>query len=189
MKSKTYKKGHKHSKYCGHKRMQSSRMRSSTHKRKRSTTHKRKRTMRGGFGAGAGPLGYSWVGKDVNTWPGVAGVPGQSNFLPLSKYGVPAGNSQQLPENTSEANIKNIFGQKGGSLTDIIPQDLVDFGRSLTGGVQGAIYGYQGVERPYSTYSSPVVQNAINSQQKYIDNTHLDLKTIHNNAGNTVAKI
>ena len=192
MKSKTDKKGHKHSKYCGHKRM---RMRSSTHKRKRSSTHKRsstrkhKRTMRGGFGAGAGPLGYSWVGKDVNTWPGVAGVPGQSNFLPLSKYGVPAGNSQQLPENTSEANIKNIFGQKGGSLTDIIPQDLVDFGRSLTGGVQGAIYGYQGVERPYSTYSSPVVQNAINSQQKYIDNTHLNLKTIHDNAGNTVAKI
>jgi len=163
-------------------------------KRGRATRKHNKRgraTMHGGFGPGAGPLGFAWVGKDVNTWPGVAGVDGQSNYLPLSKVGVPAGNFQP-PENTSQENLVNKFGgggQQGGGLTDIIPQDLVNFGRSLTGGVQSAIYGYQGVERPYFTDPLPTSQNAMNTNIKYIGNSPTNINQIHLAAGKTVATL
>ena len=158
----------------------------SKHIRRKSIRHKNRRTRhRGGYGPGAGPLGYAWVGKDVNTWPGVRGVDGQSNYLPLSKYGVPAGGFEP-PMNTSEANMTN-KSMQGGGLMDLVPQDIVNFGRSLTGGVQGAIYGFQGVDRPYSTFSSPTTQPGINDNYKYIDNSHANIKNIHLDAGKSVA--
>lgn len=167
-------------------------MRSNKRSNKRKTIKKYKRKHirhRGGYGPGAGPVGFAWVGKDPNTWPGVAGVDNQSNFLPLSKYGVPAG-APHPPENTSELNIKNNSTMRGGGgLMDLVPQDIVNFGRSLTGGVQGAIYGYQGVDRPYSTYPSPTTQPGINHNIKYIDNNHMNIKNIHLNAGRQVAAL
>jgi hypothetical protein len=151
----------------------------------RKRLNKRKH-MKGGFGVGAGPLGYSWIGKDVNTWPGVRGVAGQSNFLPLSEDGITAGLPKQ-PINTSELNMTN--RQTGGGLTDLLPQDLVNFGRSLTGGVQGAIYGYNGVERPNYTYPSPTTQHVMNENYKYIDSSPPNIKNIHVMAGNKVANL
>ena len=142
----------KNSKHKNSKHKNSKKLMRKQSKHKHSNKHYK---HKGGYGAGAGPLGYAWVGKDMSTWPGVAGVPGQSNFLPLSKLGVPTG-GPELPENTSEANLVNSM-QGGG----IIPQDLVNFGRSLTGGVQGLVYGYNGVERPYSTYPLPTTQNLL----------------------------
>jgi hypothetical protein len=176
-KSKKNSRSKKHSKS----KKNSKKVKSHNRRHKRSS-----RRMRGGFGAGAGPLGFAWVGKDVNTWPGAAGVDGQSNFLPLSPNGVPAG-AFNPPENTSEENMTNKFGQQGGGLTDLIPQDLVNFSRSLTGSVQGAIYGYQGVERPYSTYSSPTTQPGLNTNVKYIGNDNLNIKQLHLDAGTKVA--
>jgi len=172
-----------------HKSMRSNKRKNirSKHKKNRKSHKqgKRRTRHRGGYGPGAGPLGYAWVGKDVNTWPGVRGVDGQSNYLPLSKYGVPAG-AFEPPMNTSEANMTN-KSMLGGGLMDLVPQDIVNFGRSLTGGVQGAIYGFQGVDRPYSTFSSPTMQPGINDNYKYIDNSHANIKNIHLDAGKSVA--
>ena len=78
-------------------------------------------------------------------------------------------------------------GPGGSGLMDLVPQDLVNFGRSLTGGVQGALYGFQGVDRPYSTFPSPTTQPGINDNYKYIDNSHANIKDIHLNAGKSVA--
>ena len=153
-------------------------------------SYKRKHIRhRGGYGPGAGPVGFAWEGKNPNTWPGVGGVDNQSNFLPLSKYGVPAG-AFEPPMNTSELNIQNNSTMRGGSgLMDLVPQDIVNFGRSLTGGVQGAIYGYQGIDRPDSTYPSPTTQPAMSENFKFIDSNPPNIRSIHLNAGKNVAAL
>ena len=183
----TYKKhrksSYRKSSYKKHRKSTYKKHRKSTYKKHRKSTRKSKR-MCGGFGPGAGPLGYAWVGKDVSTWPGVAGVPGQSNFLPLSKDGVPAGLMD--PAISTRNNVQG----GGGGLTDLLPQDLVNFGRSLTGGVQGMVYGYQGVERPYSTLSSPTNQPGMNaSAVNYSNSMPPNISAIHQAAGRTVAAI
>jgi hypothetical protein len=166
--TKTHKRVHKHTKYCKH----------SLTRRKQ---FKIKKSYKGGYGLRAGPVGFAWKGENIGTWPGVAGVPGQSNFLPLSENGVPAG---FIDPPISTRN--NLYG---GGLTDLIPQDLVNFGRSLTGGIQGTVYGYQGVDRPYSSYSSPTEQPGIDANYKYINSNPPDINKIHQDAGKTVATI
>ena len=64
---------------------------------------KRHAGMRGGTwrGPSASPrVGCSWNGNNVNQWPGVAGVQGQTNYLALSKYGGAVG-GVRLPVSTS----------------------------------------------------------------------------------------
>jgi hypothetical protein len=145
-------------------------------KSKRSR-RKNKKTYKGGYGPGAGPLGSAWIGKDINTWPGVAGVPGQSNFLPLSKVGIPAGPFDP-PISTRNMN--------GGGL---IPQPLVDFGRSLTGSVQETIYGLKGVNIPDNINSSPTNQPTMDREYKYLNTIPSDINSIHQQAGKMVASI
>jgi len=132
---------------------------------------------KGGYGPGAGPLGFAWVGKDIGTWPGAAGVPGQSNFFPLSKVGVPAGPFDP-PIST-----RNMEG--GGNINSLIPQPLVDFGRSLTGTVQQGIYGVQGLNIPDSVHSSPTVQPTMDKDYRYLHTTSPDIIAIHQAAGKT----
>ena len=57
----------------------------------------KRRRYRGGYGPGAGPVGYPWSSKPEN-WPGVLAANGadtegatMSNFYPLSKYGIAVG--------------------------------------------------------------------------------------------------
>jgi len=179
-------KKHKHTKKCKRMRSNGNHMRSnhmrSNHKHTKRCSHSRMRSnhLRGGYGPGAGPLGYAWLGKDVCTWPGVARVDGQSNYLPLSKYGITAG----LPDSPMSTSNR----QYGGGLTDLFPQDLVNFGRSLTGSVQGAVFGVEGVERPYSTISSPYIQPGMNATQtNYSSSLPPNISAIHQAAGRTVA--
>jgi hypothetical protein len=54
--------------------------------------------MRGGYGPGAGPVGYSWDGGKPMTWPGVIAANGgdtqgaaMSNFYKLSPNGIAVG--------------------------------------------------------------------------------------------------
>lgn len=80
-------------------------------KRKRGDkVRRRKKTMKGGTwkGKAAGPVGIAWNGGDISSWPGMAGVDGQSNYIPLSRVGVPSGNFEPP---LSSSNI-----MKGGSL-------------------------------------------------------------------------
>ena len=61
--------------------------------------------MHGGFGPGAGPVGYPLDGGNTSTWPGVSGNDqGMGNHYPLSASGIPSGpldppiSSRGIPE-------------------------------------------------------------------------------------------
>jgi hypothetical protein len=80
--------------------------------------------------------------------------------------------------------------QNGGGLTNLFPQDLVNFGRSLTGGLEGIYAGYQGEPRFDSTYPLPTEQPAMDREiQSPITYKPMNLNKIHIRAGNTVSDI
>lgn len=82
-----------------------SRRRKTTTNKRRSTTRqrtkRRPRTQRGGFGPGAGPIGWPVNGGDLATWPGVSGNASHGgNYLPLSPIATtPGGNVGGVPSN------------------------------------------------------------------------------------------
>lgn len=136
-----------------------------------------KRTYKGGFGPGACPVGFPWQAGNIGSWPGAAGVPGQSNYLELSKVGVPAGPFD--PPLSSRL-------MNGGGL---IPQDLVNFGRSIMGSIQNTYYGTQGLETPDSVHPLPTTQPTINKDVQYLRSTPADIKQIHSDSGMKVAAL
>ena len=62
-------------------------------KTQRKTQRKNRRIkMHGGFGPGAGPVGYPLDGGNTSTWPGVSGNDqGMGNHYALSPVGIPSG--------------------------------------------------------------------------------------------------
>lgn len=65
---------------------------------KTKKTNKAKNVQKGGYGAGATPVGQPWQGDNPETWPGVAAANGthmhgmtSSNHLPLSPNGIAVG--------------------------------------------------------------------------------------------------
>ena len=65
---------------------------------KTKKTNKPKNVQKGGYGAGATPVGQPWQGGNPETWPGVAAANGthmngmtSSNHLPLSPNGIAVG--------------------------------------------------------------------------------------------------
>ena len=149
----------------------------SQHKRsqhKRSQHKRIHRKYKGGCG------GQAWKGGDIGKWPGVSG-PHDGNYYEYK--GVPSGlYDPPMPSN-------NQF-QNGGGLINLIPQDLVNFGRSLTGGLQGAYAGYQGEPRFDSTYPLPIDQPSMDREiQTQIKYKPLNLDKIHTDSGNSVVDI
>jgi len=77
-----------------------------THKKRHNQRRTKHYRMRGGYGTGAGPVGYSWYGSRPTTWPGVIAANGgntqgatMSNFYKLSPNGVAVGGADiAVPE-------------------------------------------------------------------------------------------
>jgi hypothetical protein len=177
-------------------------------KRRRRKTHRRRTRRRnhrggaypppaGGWSSGwkapaGGPVGYPWKASP-SSWPGVAAAgdgisPGLntngttvSNHYPISSCGIPAGPCN--PPNST----RNQDG--GGGLSQLLPQDLVNLGRSLTGGVMGSVDSWRGVSRPASTYPLPTQQQPIDQNVKYISKPFPDINQIHTDAGTSVSKM
>jgi hypothetical protein len=94
-----------------------------------------------------GLVGSSWR-PQTSSWPGVNGIPGDSNHYPLNTY-----------QNDISRQIKNVGAnppfiggkkkQKGGNLSNFITQDLINLGRQFQYGVGSAYNAIAG-------YSSPV---------------------------------
>jgi hypothetical protein len=152
----------------------------STKKRMRNKSKK----MRGGYGKA---VGSPWNGGDVAH---------SSNFLPLSPNGITAGffKSPPIPSNPQfigggGRRRKNIYKkkQRGGSIaTKIFPQDLVNLGRSLTGGINGIYNKFQGVPRADSTYPLPFEQpNMLRGQTNNV-NSSININKITTNSVNSV---
>lgn len=167
---------------------------SSRHSRRRSRSKGRRRKVkRGGSGA---LVGYPWTSSE-SSWPGVqsalgneAGCAGatKSNYLPLSKFGVTAGPVD--PPLSS----RNLVGgkrrkHKGGRKNTLLPQDLVNFGRSLTSGASEVMVGWQGKEMPASWVPGPTESQPIDQNYKLIDNPPPNVRAIRNAAGVTAANM
>lgn len=153
-----------------HKRSQHKR---SQHKR-RNTKNKIHRKYKGGC------MGQAWNGGNIGKWPGVSG-PHDGNYYeykgsPSGLYDPPMPSNKQF--------------QNGGGLINLIPQDLVNFGRSLTGGLEGVYDSYQGQPRFDSTYPLPIDQPSMDREiQTPIKYKPLNLDKIHIKSGNSVSDI
>ena len=111
--------------------------------------------LKGGGGVPAPLVGSSWT-PQVSGWPGVAGLPGQTNYLKLNEYenGDPQTQGIQFNRDTMTP-TKGGRGRgrgrnkKGGAGT-LIPQDLVNLGRTLTYGLGSAYNNINGYAQPVS---------------------------------------
>ena len=161
------------------------RRKSKRRRSRRKNKRRSRRRQRGGYGTGAGPLGYSYVGSNVSTWPGARAAAGmnsngrtQANYYPLSKNAVgPGGNDP-------------FFGnQSGGSgRSTIIPQDIVNFGRDIIAGPTKLLMDWQGQKMPVS-HQPNVTNQPIDKDIKYLYSDPPDIKAIHTAAGKEVANI
>jgi len=103
----------------------------------------------GGIGYIGNPtVGTPWTPK-INDWPGVAGKDGQTNFFPMAKYDKPYLQTQQVSERDQQTYMKDMNGgsrrrRAGG----ILPQDLVNLGRSMVYGVGSAYNSLNGYPVP-----------------------------------------
>lgn len=103
----------------------------------------------GGIGYIGNPtVGTPWTPK-INDWPGVAGKDGQTNFFPMAKYDKPYLQTQQVSERDQQTYMKDMNGgsrrrRAGG----ILPQDLVNLGRSMVYGVGSAYNSLNGYPAP-----------------------------------------
>ena len=101
-------------------------------------------------------IGPAWTGA-VSTWPGVAGVDGQTNNFALNSYPAPVDvQTQSISERDGSIfppeNVKYLA--KGGRRSikrggGFLPQDLVNMGRSVT-------YGFGSAYNALNGYPAPV---------------------------------
>jgi hypothetical protein len=153
---------------------------------------KRRKIMRGGYGPGANTVGYAYDGGNVGTWPGVyssllggnTNGMSMSNYYPLSPNGIPAG-ANFLPISTN-----NVYPvQTGGAplwLSKILPSEVLNSTRLITGGLGNAYNSYVGQQ----TNASPLPQyQPIDQTQVPIVANIPNVPLIHLQAGQAAANI
>ena len=155
---------------------------------KKTQRKNRRIKMHGGFGPGAGPVGYPLDGGNTSTWPGVSGNDqGMGNHYALSPVGIPSGlldppiSSRGIPEPFSSSmkyggrkKRRHNNRQKGGGL---IPQDLVNLGRSIQYGASSFVSKFMGgVNNPVNPM--PTKDQIIDNN---IDNNNININRISNN--------
>jgi hypothetical protein len=148
------------------------------HKNRRSTRRHMKNKIHRRYKGGN--MGEPWSGGDVAKWPGVSGPHDGNHYeykgSPSGMYDPPMPSNQQF--------------QNGGGILNLLPQDLVNFGRSLSGGLAGVYDSYQGQPRFDSSYPLPTDQPSMDREiLTPIKYKPLDLNKIHIRAGNTVSDI
>lgn len=106
---------------------------------------------RGGQNGGSsypdGLVGSTWT-SNVSSWPGVDGVPGNSNHYPMNTYHTDI--SRQMVN--SNVTVPHKGGkrrrQKGGTLSNFMSQDLINLGRQFQFGVGSAYNALAGHSSP-----------------------------------------
>jgi len=107
-------------------------------------------------GGGIGYIGSPTVGKawtpEISGWPGVSGQQGQTNFYSLNKYDKPYLQTEQISERDQQTYMKDMTGgsRRRRRAGGIIPQDLVNLGRSMVYGVGSAYNSLNGYPAPAS---------------------------------------
>jgi len=115
--------------------------------------------QRGGSGNNGIPypdglVGTPWT-PSISTWPGVNGIPGDSNYYPINTYS-PVDISRQMIATGAQPPFsvggkrtrKNRRGQKAGGLSNFLFQDLVNLGRQFQYGVGSTYNALSGFDKP-----------------------------------------
>ena len=108
--------------------------------------------MKGGSGIAYpdGQVGTPWT-PSVGGWPGVGGVPGNSNYYSVNSYDNDV--SRQMVDVGANPPFLNIKGgktrkQKGGTLSNFLTQDLINLGRQFQFGLGSAYNALAGYAAP-----------------------------------------
>lgn len=96
-----------------------------------------------------GLVGSHWT-PSIDGWPGVNGVPGDSNYYPVNTYNNDV--SRQMVDLGANRPFLNMKGgkqkQRGGTLSNFIGQDLINLGRQFQFGVGSAYNALAGYATP-----------------------------------------
>jgi hypothetical protein len=97
-----------------------------------------------------GLVGAPWT-PSVGGWPGVSGVPGNSNYYPVNSYNNDV--SRQIVDVVDNPPFLNIKGgkrrkQKGGTMSNLLGQDLINLGRQFQFGMGSAYNALAGYAAP-----------------------------------------
>jgi len=92
-------------------------------------------------------VGAPWTSQ-ISSWPGVAGLDGQSNYYSLNTY--PVDPQTQTIQETNQITLPRFTGgnsknSRGGGL---IPTDLINLGRGVTYGLGSAYNSLNGYPQP-----------------------------------------
>jgi hypothetical protein len=168
------KRHHKHKKY--------------NRKSKRHNFNNIKRiVLRGGYGPGAGPVGFPWK-SDESTWPGAyASNGGNTNGMQFSNYyqynnqGTGVGGLD--PAISTRGSLENLYLQSGGG----IGQDLINLGRQAGYNVNDFISSLNG---SVNEASNPNVTNQpINENYKIINYQNPNINQIISESANKVSNM
>ena len=187
--SRRHRKQKRHSQRLKNKHLVKANKRSKTHKRLFPHSRRnhmirknklRTHSLRGGFGPGAGPVGYAYQPGNVGTWPGVAGFNyGQGNHYAYK--GTPSG---MFDPPLSSRNDPVRYQSGGG----FIPQDLVNLGRSVGYGLSSLVSNVTGsVNTPVNPL--PTKDQGIDANYKILESSIPNLNRITHNASSQVARI
>jgi ribosomal protein S6E (S10) len=116
--------------------------------------------LQSGGSANGALVGSPWTPK-IADWPGVGGKDGQTNYFSMNKYHV-----DPQTETISERNQITYTPQNGGTRRrkagGLIPQDLVNLGRSMVYGVGSAYNSLNGYATPVNPlpYKDQLVNTA-----------------------------
>jgi hypothetical protein len=178
------------------------------HKKKHSMIIKKLRqpmrhggNMNGGMisSPAAGPVGYSWDGGNVGTWPGAQASEGldtngatMSNHFSLSKNGIVVGGLEPA-RSTSDDQIfkggRRIKKRKGKKQKGGFIQELINVVRGGENNVNGGYYNLIGKNQPISQNPYPTQEQPIDTDYKFIGQHPSNVRQIYIDANNSVAKI
>lgn len=109
--------------------------------------------MKGGYGNNGIPYPNGLAGSPwtpaIGGWPGVGGVDGNNNYLALNKLLVDPQTAMVATGAQRPFTGGKKKKQKGGTLSNLLSQDLINLGRQFQHGIGSAYNGISG-------YSSPV---------------------------------
>jgi hypothetical protein len=117
--------------------------------------------MQGGSGNNGIPYPNGLVGSpwtpEVGGWPGVSGVDGGSNYLAPNTYPtdvqtsiINTGANRPFSIGGGKKSRRRRGGQKGGTLSNFLTQDLINLGRQFQFGLGSAYNGLAGYSAPAS---------------------------------------
>ncbi len=152
--------------------------------------------MRGGYGPGAGPVGYAWDGGNVGSWPGVYASQGGdtngavwSNYYAPSVTGVSAGPFDPPISSTNPPSRLGKLVQAGGAplgYSELVPQELLNVYRAPTTALGNVYNSYVGQHAD----ASPLPWNQpIDTTTNLVVNSPPDVLSIQQQAGQAVANI